>query len=502
MKFGKIKIGILCAVTAVAATTALCACNKKTPKQYTVTFDTRGGTSISSYSLEAGANIRRPSAEPTKEMFVFNDWYTDTSYTQRFEFNTRMPAYDITIYAGWIGEASVVITYDANGGAYSDGANSMSGIGIVGDAFAAPSVNPTRVGYTFGGWFTDKACTEPYAFTAYPLDALTLYAGWNNDSSYAYYSYYGNGKLIETVPVKKGATVTAPDLFNGSSDIVTDGWYSDEDLTEKYTFGTASANVSLYSAYYTNGLTITDGKVVGYSGTVGDVVIPHIYDGVSVTEIGDYAFYRSSETNAITSVNLPDTVNKIGKGAFYDCRYLTDVNISSNVTAISDEAFYNNMRLKNFGDISKVITIGEAAFIGCKAIVELELPSALTSIGAYAFADCTALKEVTLPTGVRVVSDYMFSGCTSLQKVDLQSSVLSSIYNHTFERCSALKEVYIRCTQFRSTLFADAATTFESPFAYNADVTIYVPSGMIDLYKNEYGALDKGTLTDKLAVIG
>lgn len=501
MKIGKIKTGIICGLTAVSATVALCACgDKNTAKKYTVSFDTRGGTNVSSYSLEAGATVRRPSGTPTKEMFVFDDWYTDTSYTQKFEFNSRMPAYDITVYAGWIGEASVMVTYDANGGKYADGANTMDGIGVVGEAFAAPTTVPTRNGYVFGGWFTDRACTVPYTFSSYPVDALTLYAGWNTDAAYAYYSYYGNGKLIDKVPVKKGETAEALEFLD--DELVFDGWYSDENLTRKYTFGSAAADVNLYAAYYTDGLTVNNGKVVGYSGTVGDVIVPHIYNGVKVTEIGDYAFYRSSETTAITSVTLPDTVNKIGKGAFYDCQYLTDVNLNSNITVISDEAFYNNMRLKNFGDISKVTKIGEAAFIGCKAIVELTLPSALTSIGEYAFADCTTLQELTVPVGVRVISDYMFSGCTSLKKVDIQSPVLSTIYTDAFERCSALKEVYIRCTQFRSTLFEDAETSTESPFAYIANVTVYVPSSLLDLYINEYGVLDNGTLAEKFAVIG
>ena len=500
MKFGKIKTSIICTLSAVTAAAALCACNDKNTAKYTVSFDTRGGSGVASYKLEAGATIRRPSNVPTKELFVFQDWYTDTSYTQKFEFGTRMPAYNITVYAGWIGEASVMVTYDANGGICADGTNSMEGIGVVGEAFSAPTTAPTRNGYVFGGWFTDRECTTPYNFSTYPVDALTLYAGWNTDSAYAYYSYYGNGKLINKLPVKKGETAQAPEFLD--DELIFDGWYSDKDLTRKYTFGKATADVDLYATYYTDGLNIINGKVVGYTGEVGDVVVPHIHNGVKVTEIGEYAFYRSNETSAVTSVTLPDTIAKIGKGAFYDCRYLTDVNLSSNITEISDEAFFNNMRLKNFGDISKVTKIGESAFTGCKAILELQLPDTLTSIGAYAFADCTLLKEVTVPAGVRVISDYMFSGCTSLNKVDLLSSVLSSVYNHTFERCTALEEVYIRCNQFRSTLFADAETTAESPFAYNAKVTIYVPSSMIGLYKSEYADLDNGTLVEKFAVIG
>lgn len=39
--------------------------------------------------------------------------------------------------------------------------------------------DPTREGYTFGGWFTDEACTQAYDFDAQVIGPLTLYAKWN-----------------------------------------------------------------------------------------------------------------------------------------------------------------------------------------------------------------------------------------------------------------------------------------------------------------------------------
>lgn len=44
---------------------------------------------------------------------------------------------------------------------------------------------PTRLGYTFGGWYTDKSCTSRFTETTMPADSLTLYARWiPNDITY------------------------------------------------------------------------------------------------------------------------------------------------------------------------------------------------------------------------------------------------------------------------------------------------------------------------------
>lgn len=42
--------------------------------------------------------------------------------------------------------------------------------------------DPTRDGYTFGGWYTDEACTQAYDFSAPVTADLTLYAKWTKNA--------------------------------------------------------------------------------------------------------------------------------------------------------------------------------------------------------------------------------------------------------------------------------------------------------------------------------
>ena len=69
----------------------------------------------------------------------------------------------------------VTVTFDSNQGTAVD-----SQLVPVGDKVAKPA-DPTKEGYTFSGWFTDKGCTNAYDFDA-DVDGtqpeLTLYAGW------------------------------------------------------------------------------------------------------------------------------------------------------------------------------------------------------------------------------------------------------------------------------------------------------------------------------------
>ena len=69
----------------------------------------------------------------------------------------------------------VTVTFDSNEGTAVD-----SQLVPVGDKVAKPA-DPTKEGYTFSGWFTDKDCTNAYDFDD-PVDGtqpeFTLYAGW------------------------------------------------------------------------------------------------------------------------------------------------------------------------------------------------------------------------------------------------------------------------------------------------------------------------------------
>lgn len=70
-----------------------------TPITYTITFNSNGGTSVSTMSKKYGAEIYEPK-EPTKNGYTFQGWFLDSTLTRQFSFTT-MPPKNITLYAKW-----------------------------------------------------------------------------------------------------------------------------------------------------------------------------------------------------------------------------------------------------------------------------------------------------------------------------------------------------------------------------------------------------------------
>ncbi|MDI6914482.1 MAG: cell wall-binding repeat-containing protein [Desulfitobacteriaceae bacterium] len=102
------------------------------------------------------------------------------------------------------------------------------------------------------------------------------------------------------------------------------------------------------------------GTITKYNGPGGDVVIPSTIGGVSVTAIGEKAFYKELFTSdTITSVIIPSGVTTIGFGAFGNRNKIIAITIPSTVTSIGDYAFIH----EGFGrsSLSKVYFLGTNA---------------------------------------------------------------------------------------------------------------------------------------------
>ena len=125
--------------------------------QYTITFDTGGGSEIAPITQDYGTQITAP-ADPTREGYTFIGWDKAIPAT--------MPAESITITAQWrINQYT--ITFDTDGG--SEIAPITQDYGT---AITAPA-DPTREGYTFIGW--DKAIPATM-----PAESITITAQWKD----------------------------------------------------------------------------------------------------------------------------------------------------------------------------------------------------------------------------------------------------------------------------------------------------------------------------------
>ena len=105
--------------------------------QYTITFDTAGGSEIAPITQDYGTAVTAP-ADPTREGYTFTGWDTAIPAT--------MPAHNMTITAQWTVN-QYTITYDLDGGTAEGNPDTYT---VETDAFTLK--NPTRPGYTFTGW--------------------------------------------------------------------------------------------------------------------------------------------------------------------------------------------------------------------------------------------------------------------------------------------------------------------------------------------------------------
>ena len=138
---------------------------------YTVTFDSQGGSTVSSQTVEDGGLVTEPTA-PTKEGETFTGWYKESGCTNAWDFGTDAVTANITLYAKW-GINTHTVTFDSQGGS-TVSSQTVEESGLVTEPTA-----PTKEGYTFSGWYKESGCTSAWDFATDTVTAnVTLYVKW------------------------------------------------------------------------------------------------------------------------------------------------------------------------------------------------------------------------------------------------------------------------------------------------------------------------------------
>lgn len=242
--------------------------------------------------------------------------------------------------------------------------------------------------------------------------------------------------------------------------------------------------------------------ITGYLGSEEAVVIPDVLGGQPVVSIANHAFssQKYSGTSQLRTVTFPDTVTYIGVGAFqgrskleriifspdsrlrwidnsafFDCPALTDVQLPGQVERIGHEAFGYCTSLTSFHIPASVTQIEVNPFPYCKALTsitvdpanesftvvdgmlidkrpreilqddpntvktglicllsypggltetQLTIPEGVTEIRQKAFFWCESLQSVVLPQSLQAIGASAFYGCTSLEQVNLPAGLL------------------------------------------------------------------------------
>ena len=224
---------------------------------------------------------------------------------------------------------------------------------------------------------------------------------------------------------------------------------------------------------------ITIGEEMFYQSKLKTVVIP-----ANATTIGNSAFEQCA---SLISIDIPANVETIGtavfficsslatvtfengsqlktigggsysSGAFSDCTALTSIEIPASVETIEAAAFKgcSSLATVTFENGSQLKTIGggsysSGAFSDCTALTSIEIPASVETIEAAAFKDCSSLATVTFENGSQLKtigggnshSYYYgaFSYCSSLTSIEIPASV-ETIKASAFKGCSSLATV-------------------------------------------------------------
>jgi uncharacterized repeat protein (TIGR02543 family) len=230
------------------------------PKEWVITFDLDGGNidekvTAHKVSVRNGDSVGSAiPSNPAKDGYAFGGWHTEKNGGgNQFTSSTAVTA-DKTVYAKWT-VAQYTITFDTDGGSINGDTATQTRLVNNGAALGAnmPS-EPTKDGYAFGGWYTEKNGGETQFTHSTPVTTdITVYAKWMDPWTVTFNLDGGNidgSTAAQTRLVNNGSSLGANmPVEPTKSGYIFDGWYTPQD-EDPFTSATpVSADITVHAKW-------------------------------------------------------------------------------------------------------------------------------------------------------------------------------------------------------------------------------------------------------------
>lgn len=128
----------------------------------------------------------------------------------------------------------------------------------------------------------------------------------------------------------------------------------------------------------------------------------------------------------------------IEENAFKDHTKLSKVAFGKNsvLHTIYDYSFQGCTSLTSIEIPSSINLLGRSAFEGCSALPSFVVPEGVKSLGNSTFKNCTSLKSFEISSTVTTIPNSVFSGCTSLSTLTCKATSVPTTGDEVFEGVS------------------------------------------------------------------
>lgn len=270
--------------------------------KYPVTFyDGEAELTDLACNVEENGKITKP-ADPVKEGYIFDAWYKESTFDNKWDFENDIVAADTKLYAKFLPEAevtkyTVTFKYDEN--------TVINTVTVKeGNSVGEPE-NPVKDGYQFDGWYTDVNCTDKYDFNTVVSADLTLYAKWL--AKYTVSFDTDGGSTVESQTVVTGNKATKPAVNPTKKGYNFVGWYTDNTYTTEFDFENTiiTDNTTIYAKFEDTSIIRLNGYTFNKISTLEGLTTGYYVIGGYISNSNEYK-YMISDMNTTKSFKSSD----------------------------------------------------------------------------------------------------------------------------------------------------------------------------------------------------